>query len=82
MALSKTYGWLEVDRIGEALHAAHPGKDPLAIRFTELRRLVEALPDFKEEAGHPVNERILEAIQMSWREEREDNPAPDQDDDD
>lgn len=71
MGLSKTFGWLETGRIGEALFEAHPKTDPLTLRFTELRRLVEALPDFKAEAGHPVNEKILETIQMAWHEERE-----------
>lgn len=64
--------WLDVDRLGEALFAAHADKDPLKLRFTELRALVEALPNFKAEAGHPVNEKILEAIQMAWHDERED----------
>lgn len=72
MALSKTLSWLDVDRIGEALFAAHPKVDPLGVRFTELRRMVEALPNFKEEPGHPVNEKILEAIQMAWHDERKD----------
>jgi FeS assembly protein IscX len=76
----ETFGWLEVDRIGEALHAAHPKIDPLGVRFVELRRLVEALPAFKAVAGHPVNEKILEAVQMAWLDERED--AVDDDDDD
>lgn len=70
-AAGRTFGWLEVDRIAELLADAHPDQDPLAVRFTDLRRLVEALPGFREEPGHPVNERILEVIQMKWREERE-----------
>ena len=66
----KTFGWLEVDRIAEALVDAHPATDPLSIRFPDLRRMVEALSGFKEEPGHPVNERILETIQMNWHEEK------------
>ncbi len=72
MGSSKTFGWLEVDRIAEELADAHPDIDPLTVRFIELRRMVAALPGFVEEAGHPVNERILEAIQSSWRGERMD----------
>lgn len=71
----RTFGWLDVDDIAEALAEAHAKVDPLALRFTELRRLVEALPRFKEEAGHPVNEKILETIQMRWMEERADLAA-------
>lgn len=67
---NKTFGWLEVDRIGEELADAHPDIDPLTVRFTDLRRLVEALPGFQAEPGHPVNERILETIQLRWRGEK------------
>lgn len=61
------FGWLDIEYIAEALHAAHPtGVDPLRIRFTELRKLVEALPEFEPDAEHPVNEKILEHIQAEW----------------
>ena len=72
MPPSRTLHWLDVDRIGEALCDAHPHTNPLNLRFTELRSLVEAIPGFKPEPGHPVNEKILEAIQMAWHTERED----------
>lgn len=67
-----TFHWLDVQRIGEELADRHPDLDPLSVRFTDLRRLVQDLPGFAEEPGHPVNERILEAIQKHWHEERED----------
>lgn len=70
--MSKSFGWLEVDRIGEELTDAHPDVDPLKVRFTELRAMVEKLPGFKPDPDHPVNEKILEAIQMSWNGERSD----------
>ena len=79
--MPETFGWLEVDMIGEQLAIRHPDRDPMLIRFTELRRLVEALPGFKEEPGHPVNEKILETIQAHWIEEKQDL-ADDQDEDD
>jgi FeS assembly protein IscX len=66
----KTFGWLEVDRIAEELADAHPGVDPLKVKFVDLRQMVQALTGFQEEPGHPVNERILEAIQMSWNGEK------------
>lgn len=68
----RSLGWLEIDRIAEELADAHPGVDPLSIKFVELRRLVEQLPGFAPDAAHPVNERILEAIQMSWLGEKHD----------
>ena len=36
--------------------------------FVELT----GLPGFREEPGHPVNEKILEHIQKFWIEARED----------
>ncbi len=70
--MSKTFGWLDVDRIAENLADAHPGVDPIKIKFVELRTLVEQLPGFDPDPAHPVNERILEAIQMSWLGEKHD----------
>ncbi len=72
MALGKTFGWLDVRRIGEELAERLPEKDPMRVGFPELRRLVAELPGFKEEPGHPSNERILEEIQRHWIEERSD----------
>lgn len=66
------FGWLDVDRIAMMLVATHPKTDPLTLRFTALRGLVEQLPGFAPDPAHPVNEKILETIQMKWREERED----------
>lgn len=78
MGLSKTFGWLEVRRIGEELADRHADIDPVRVGFPELRRLVMALPGFREEPGHPSNERILEEIQRHWIEERSDR-EPDED---
>lgn len=61
--------WLDVDEIGARLAEQHPARDPLSIRFVELRRLVEALPGFRAQPGHPVNEKILETIQQRWLDE-------------
>lgn len=69
MGFSKTFGWLDTLRIAEELADAHPEVDPLALRFTALRGMVEKLSGFLEEPGHPVNERILETIQAQWNEE-------------
>ncbi|MBC7834790.1 MAG: Fe-S cluster assembly protein IscX [Phycisphaerales bacterium] len=69
----KTFGWLDVQRISEELAAAYPGMQPYTVRFIELRKLVESLPGFEEEAGHPVNEKILETIQSHWAGEVEED---------
>ncbi|MFO0829052.1 MAG: Fe-S cluster assembly protein IscX [Phycisphaerales bacterium] len=65
-----SFHWLDVERIGEELAEAHPEVDPLTVTFPRLRTLVAALPGFAERPGHPCNERILEAIQQAWIDER------------
>jgi len=67
-----TFGWLDVELIGELLAERHPEIDPVRVGFVELKRLAAALPGFGEEPGHPCNEKILEYIQKHWIEERED----------
>lgn len=79
--MPSSFHWLDVQRIAEELADAHPALDPLRVGFVELRRLVAALPGFHEQPGHPVNERILEAIQQHWLDERDDAPPADDDDD-
>jgi FeS assembly protein IscX len=71
MPAGKTFGWLEVQRIAEELADRHRGVDPYSTRFVQLRGMVEALPGFHEEPGHPVNEKILETIQGLWKDEME-----------
>jgi FeS assembly protein IscX len=68
--MGDSFHWLDVERIGEELAEAHPELDPVTVAFPKLRALIAALPGFQEEAGHPCNERILEAIQQAWIDER------------
>jgi FeS assembly protein IscX len=63
--------WLDVQRIAEELADRHDDVDPVGVSFPKLKALVEALPGFKEQPGHPCNERILEAIQPAWIDERD-----------
>jgi FeS assembly protein IscX len=65
------FHWLSVQRIAEELAEAHPEIDPVSVAFPRLKSLVLALPGFAEEPGHPCNERILEAIQQAWIDERD-----------
>ena len=67
----ETFEWRDVDLIGEMLAEHVRDRDPMRVGFVELKKLVMALPGFREEPGHPVNERILEEIQKCWIEERE-----------
>ncbi|MDO5638746.1 MAG: Fe-S cluster assembly protein IscX [Neisseria sp.] len=62
--------WTDTQRIAEELYDAHGDTDPKTIRFTQLRELVMALPDFDDDPARS-GERILEAIQQAWIEEAE-----------
>lgn len=66
------YHWLDVERIVEELALRHPEMEPLEIGYSQLRDLVQSLPGFHAHDGHPCNEKILEAIQMLWHDERGD----------
>ncbi len=62
--------WTDVSEIAISLEEAHPEVDPKVLRFTDLHRWVCELEGFKDDANRS-NEKILEAIQMAWIEERE-----------
>ncbi|MBI1774627.1 MAG: Fe-S cluster assembly protein IscX [Proteobacteria bacterium] len=62
--------WIDIRDIAIGLEEAHPEVDILAIRFTDLHKWVMALPGFEDDAERS-NEKILEAIQMAWLEERD-----------
>lgn len=64
-----SFHWLDVQRIAEELADRHDDIDPLTVSFPRLKSLVLALPGFAEQQGHPVNEKILEAIQQAWIDE-------------
>ena len=62
--------WSDVHEIAFGLVEAHPEVDPLSVRFTDLHAWVCALEGFE---GDPKrsNEKVLEAIQMAWLDERD-----------
>ena len=62
--------WTDVNEIAIELAERHPDIDPTYILFTDLRRLVMELEGFID-SPEKTNEKILEAIQMLWIEERE-----------
>jgi FeS assembly protein IscX len=68
--MERVMHWLDVERIAEELVDRHGDIDPVSISFPRLKSLVESLPGFREQPGHPCNERILEAIQQAWIDER------------
>ncbi len=62
--------WIDTLDIAIELDEAHPDIDPKTIRFTDLHQWVCDLEDFDDDPQHS-GEKILEAIQMAWIEERE-----------
>ncbi len=64
--------WSDFEDIAIALYEAHPGVDPLSVRFTDLHKMVTELEGFEDDP-HKSNEAKLEAIQMAWLEEYRDN---------
>ena len=61
-------GWTDTEEIGIRLLEAHPEIDPLSVRFTDLHQWVMQLDGFTGDAKGS-NEKKLEAIQMAWYEE-------------
>ncbi len=62
--------WTDIHDIAIALEEAHGEKDNINLRFTDLRQWVLALPGFEGDANG-CNEKILEAIQQAWIDERD-----------
>ncbi len=64
--------WIDTREIAIALAQTYTDIDPRTIRFTDLHRWVCALPDFDDGPEHS-NEKILEAIQMAWLDEHDED---------
>lgn len=62
--------WTDVREIAVALEERYPEADNVNLRFTDLHKWITGLPDFGDD---PVrsNEKLLEAIQMAWIDERD-----------
>ena len=65
----KKLNWTDVHDIAIELEEAHPDADVVNLRFTDLWKWVQALPGFADDPARS-NEKILEAIQMAWLDER------------
>lgn len=63
--------WTDVEDIAIELEETHPNVDILSIRFTDLWKWIQELDQFDDDP-EKSNEKILEAIQMAWLEERND----------
>ena len=62
--------WTDIHNIAIELEDLYPQKDIININFTELQKLVLDIHGFNDDPKR-CNEKILEAIQMAWLDERE-----------
>lgn len=62
--------WTDTIEIAIELDERHTEVDPRYIRFTDLHAWVCDLPEFEDDP-EKSNEKILEAIQMAWLDERD-----------
>lgn len=63
--------WTDTEEIALQLLERFPDVDPLKVRFTDLFNWVTELEGFSGETSGN-KERALEAIQMAWLEEKQD----------
>ncbi len=66
-----TLKWVDTLDIAIELDETHPDVDPKFVNFVDLRQWVMDLEEFDDDPEHS-GERILEAIQLAWMEEKED----------
>ena len=64
-----TLKWTDSLDIAILLDEKFPDIDPQKIRFTDLHKWVCELDEFDDDETKS-NEKILEAIQMNWKEEK------------
>jgi len=65
-----TLRWTDIRDIAIELEERHPEADNVNLRFTDLHKWIIELPNFGDDPARS-NEKVLEAIQMAWIEERD-----------
>ncbi|GGI75834.1 Fe-S cluster assembly protein IscX [Shewanella gelidii] len=61
--------WIDSLEIALALLEQYPDVDPVTLHFPELYAWIMALDEFDDDPNH-CNERILEAVQQCWIDEK------------
>jgi len=62
--------WTDVLEIAITLEERRPDVDPISVNFVDLRNWIMGLPEFDDDPAH-CGERILEAVQQAWIDERD-----------
>ena len=65
-----TIKWTDINEIAILLEEKFPEKDNINLRFTDLHNWILNLEGFDDSPSNS-NEKILEAIQMAWIDERD-----------
>ncbi len=65
-----TLKWTDSLDIAIALDEAYPDIDPQYVRYTDMHEWICKLEAFDDEPSNS-NEKILEAIQMAWIDEKD-----------
>jgi len=63
------YRWTDYQDIAIELDEKFPAVDPQTINFVDLQKMVLELDSFSDDPKR-CGEKILEAIQMAWIEEK------------
>ena len=61
--------WIDSLDIAIALDEKHPEIDPLTVNFVDLKNMITNLEEFDDDKNK-TGEKILEAVQMHWIEEK------------
>ncbi len=69
-SINMSLKWTDFQEIAIQLEETHPDADIVYLRFTDLWKWVQELPEFDDDPNKS-NEKILEAIQTAWISERE-----------
>ncbi|ACF12699.1 FeS assembly protein IscX [Chloroherpeton thalassium ATCC 35110] len=64
--------WRHAEELGILLSEKYPELDPLGVRFRDLHRMVMELGEFEDDPK-ASDEKKLEAIQMAWYDEWQEN---------
>ena len=62
--------WIDSLEVAIALDEAYPDVDPKFVRFTDLHEWICGLDEFDDDPQHS-GEKILEAIQAAWIDEKD-----------
>jgi FeS assembly protein IscX len=62
--------WSDINDIAIELCEQYPDTDPQYVNFVDLRRWIVSLSEFDDDPER-CGEKILEAIQMAWIDERD-----------